>query len=164
MKPKKLPIGQSSFENLISNNFIYVDKTRKLYKLITEGEFYFLSRPRRFGKSLLVSALKNIFLGHKELFKDLWIYTSDYEWKKHPVIVIDFNEVLVDTPENLKSGLWRVFDKIAKEHDICLESKEEKFKRLANARVNNAIKQLDLIVTYLTHHHIIILMMKLEEL
>jgi hypothetical protein len=58
----------------------------------------------------------------------LWIYSSDYEWKKHPVIVIDFNEVLVDTPENLKSGLCRVFDKIAKEHNICLESKESKYK------------------------------------
>ena len=128
MKLKKLPIGQSSFENLIDNNCVYVDKTEKLYKLITEGQFYFLSRPRRFGKSLLVSTLKNIFLGNKELFKGLWIYSSDYEWKKHPVIVIDFNEVLVDTPENLKSGLCRVFDKIAKEHNICLESKENKYK------------------------------------
>ena len=128
MTLKKLPIGESSFENLIKEGCIYVDKTKILYNLIISGKFYFLSRPRRFGKSLLVSTLENIFLGNKELFKDLWIYRSDYEWKLHPVIVIDFNEVLVDTPENLKSGLCRVFNKIAKEHNICLESKESKYK------------------------------------
>ena len=74
MKLKKLPIGESSFENLINEERIYVDKTKNLYTLITESKFYFLSRPRRFGKSLLVSTLENIFKGNKELFKDLWIY------------------------------------------------------------------------------------------
>jgi hypothetical protein len=132
MKPKKLPIGQSSFENLISNNFIYVDKTRKLYKLITEGEFYFLSRPRRFGKSLLVSALKNIFLGNKELFKDLWIYTSDYEWEKHPVVVIDFNAISLETPEIFLRSLSRYLDEKGECFNVKLtgETVKEKFKEL----------------------------------
>jgi len=74
MKLKPLPIGQSSFENLIKNNNLYVDKTKKIYQLITGTQFNFLSRPRRFGKSLLVSTLKAIFEGKKDLFKELWIY------------------------------------------------------------------------------------------
>ncbi|WP_456471177.1 AAA family ATPase, partial [Caminibacter sp.] len=78
----KLPIGESSFEKIRKKDFTYVDKTRILYDLITNGEFYFLSRPRRFGKSLLISTLKHIFLANKELFKGLWIYDSDYEWEK----------------------------------------------------------------------------------
>jgi len=79
MKLKKLPIGQSSFENLINEDYIYVDKTEKLYKQITDGQFYFLSCTRRFGKSLLVSA--HIFIGNKELFKNLWINNSEYDLK-----------------------------------------------------------------------------------
>jgi hypothetical protein len=66
---KKLPITISEFARLIRQNCVYVDKTRYLYKMATEGMFYFLSRPRRFGKSLLVSTLQNFFEGHKELFK-----------------------------------------------------------------------------------------------
>ena len=132
MKLKKLPIGQSSFENLIKDNYIYVDKTKKLYQLITTGQFYFLSRPRRFGKSLLVSTLKNIFLGNKELFKGLWIYNSNYEWKKHPVIVIDFNEISLDTPEILEQSLSRYLDEKAQCFNINLSglTVKEKFKEL----------------------------------
>ncbi|KAA0258327.1 AAA family ATPase [Deferribacter autotrophicus] len=128
MKIKKLPIGQSSFENLIKNNCIYIDKTEKIYQLITTGQFYFLSRPRRFGKSLLVSTLKNIFLGNKELFKGLWIYESDYEWKKHPVITIDFNEILLDTSPKLLQGLAKTLDKIANYYEIKLCEVEYKYK------------------------------------
>ncbi len=132
MKLKKLPIGQSSFENLIENNCIYVDKTEKIYKLITEGEFYFLSRPRRFGKSLLVSTLKNIFLGNKELFKGLWIYSSDYKWENHPVVIIDFNEISLSTSEELKISLARALDEKAECFDIKLKegTLKDKFKEL----------------------------------
>ena len=79
---KRLPITISTFSKLINNNCVYVDKTKYIYDLFKEeGNYYFLSRPRRFGKSLLVSTLKEFFLGNKELFKDLWIDTSDYQWK-----------------------------------------------------------------------------------
>ena len=62
--------------------------------LITQGRYYFLSRPRRFGKSLLISTLQELFSGNKKLFKDLWICKeSDYEWKEHPVIKLDFSDL-----------------------------------------------------------------------
>ena len=69
----KYPIGIQSFERIREDGFIYVDKTALLYRLVTEGRIYFLSRPRRFGKSLLVSTLENYFLGRKELFQGLAI-------------------------------------------------------------------------------------------
>ncbi len=132
MKLKNLPIGQSSFENIIKNNQIYVDKTKRIYELITSTQFNFLSRPRRFGKSLLVSTLKNIFLGNKDLFKGLWIYNSDWEWEKHPVIVIDFNSIVTDTVENLIYSIGKCFDNKAKEFGISLEESllKLKFKEL----------------------------------
>ncbi len=132
MKLKNLPIGQSSFENIIKNNQLYVDKTEKIYQLITSTQFNFLSRPRRFGKSLLMSTLKNIFLGNKDLFKNLWIYNSDWEWKKHPVILIDFNEIVLDTPESLTKSLKRIFIQTADNNDLNLENVtlKEIFKQL----------------------------------
>ena len=69
----KYPIGIQSFEQIIQDGYVYVDKTDLIYRLVTEGKIYFLSRPRRFGKSLLISTLKNYFLGRKELFKGLAI-------------------------------------------------------------------------------------------
>lgn len=87
----KYPIGIQSFEEIIREGFIYVDKTDLLYKLVQSGKIYFLSRPRRFGKSLFVSTLKNYFLGNKELFKGLFIDEMETEWAKHPVFHIDFN-------------------------------------------------------------------------
>ena len=78
---KKLPLGISTFSTIRNDNYLYVDKTKDIYNLITQGRRYFLSRPRRFGKSLLVSTLKEILVGNKSLFKDLWIEKSDYSWQ-----------------------------------------------------------------------------------
>ena len=87
----KYPIGLQSFEQLIEDGYVYVDKTDMVYSLATEGKIYFLSRPRRFGKSLLVSTLKNYFLGRKELFKGLKIDSLEKDWKVYPVFHLDFN-------------------------------------------------------------------------
>ncbi len=122
-KLKKLPIGQSSFEKIIKNNQVYIDKTPILYELITSTEFNFLSRPRRFGKSLLVSTLENIFIGNKKLFKGLWIYNSNWKWDKHPVIVIDFNKISVDTSENLVLTLIEKLKEEAERFEISLKTK-----------------------------------------
>ena len=73
MSDMKYPIGMQSFDRIREEGFVYVDKTDLVYRLATEGQVYFLSRPRRFGKSLLVSTLKHYFLGHKELFQGLAI-------------------------------------------------------------------------------------------
>jgi len=81
------------FEKLISENYLYVDKTEYIWQLIHHaGESFFLSRPRRFGKSLTVSTLEAVFQGKKELFKGLAIYDKPYDWKPYPIIHLSFGD------------------------------------------------------------------------
>lgn len=87
----KYPIGIQSFDRIIEDGFVYVDKTWLIYNLTHESSIYFLSRPRRFGKSLLVSTLKNYYLGRKELFRGLAIENLEKEWNVYPVFHVDFN-------------------------------------------------------------------------
>mgnify|MGYP000093885565 CR=1 FL=1 len=88
---KKLPIGLQNFKEIIESGYLYVDKTRQIYDLVDKGKLYFLSRPRRFGKSLLLTTLRYIFDGEKELFKGLYIAEqTDYNWEKHPVLQFNF--------------------------------------------------------------------------
>jgi hypothetical protein len=92
---KKLGIGISDFKELIKGNYIYVDKTEYIYKLINSGKYYFLSRPRRFGKSLLLSTIEYLFKGERELYKGLYI-EDKWEWEEtYPVIRIDFAKDIV---------------------------------------------------------------------
>jgi hypothetical protein len=82
---KNLPIGIQSFEDLRSNDYLYVDKTELIRQIITNGKVYFLSRPRRFGKSLLISTMDALFRGKKELFEGLYIYDR-WDWsRRHPL-------------------------------------------------------------------------------
>jgi hypothetical protein len=131
-KMKKLPISISTFETLITGNNVYVDKTRYIHRMATEGMFYFLSRPRRFGKSLLVSTLKALFEGRKKLFKGLWIEKAKWDWQPHPVISIDFSGVSHGTPEKLQSGIRLALKKIAQNYEVRLSSKllPESFKEV----------------------------------
>ena len=87
----KYPIGMQSFDQIRQEGYVYVDKTALVYDLVKNGKIYFLSRPRRFGKSLLLSTLKHYFLGHKELFQGLAIDELETEWKVYPVFHLDFN-------------------------------------------------------------------------
>ena len=87
----KYPIGIQSFDRIIEDGYVYVDKTELLYRLTHENSIYFLSRPRRFGKSLLVSTLKNYFLGRRDLFRGLAIEQLEREWNVYPVFHVDFN-------------------------------------------------------------------------
>ena len=89
----KYPIGIQDFEQIIEDDYVYLDKTALVYDLVTNGKIYFLSRPRRFGKSLLVSTLKCYFEGKKELFKGLAIDKLEKEWKQYPVFHLDFNGI-----------------------------------------------------------------------
>src|SRR5437879_553485 len=114
---QKLPLGISTFSKIRNSNYLYVDKTKEAYNLITQGERYFLSRPRRFGKSLLVSTLKEILVGNKSLFKDLWIATSDYTWQPHGVIVLDFSEFGIRNIDVLISGLLSALSRIAQSYE-----------------------------------------------
>ena len=88
---KKLPIGLQGFKKIIEDDYLYVDKTRQIFDLISQGSLYFLSRPRRFGKSLLLSTIKEIFKGNKDLFKGLYIHDRWDFAEKHPVIKLSFS-------------------------------------------------------------------------
>ena len=87
----KYPIGIQNFDEVRNGGFTYVDKTHMVYKLADEGKYYFLSRPRRFGKSLLISTIEAYFKGQKELFDGLAIYDMEQNWYKYPVFHIDLN-------------------------------------------------------------------------
>ncbi len=107
---KKLPIGISTFETIIKENYVYVDKTNEALELIENGQYYFLSRPRRFGKSLFLDTLRNIFEGKKELFKGLYIYDK-WDWsKKYPVIRISFNDGNFKSVEGLNKTIYQILD------------------------------------------------------
>ncbi len=121
---KPLPIGIQSIEKLITGGFLYIDKTEYIYKLIESSGYYFLSRPRRFGKSLLISTLEAIFLGKKELFKDLWIEKTEYDWQEHPVIRLDFTQIYNKKPEEFENSLKRKLSKIAENYGINVDIKQ----------------------------------------
>ena len=90
---KKLPLGIQTFRDIIEGGYVYVDKTQYVYNLINDAKHYFFSRPRRFGKSLLLSTIGEVFGGDRELFRGLWIYDSDYDFIKHPVIRLDLSKM-----------------------------------------------------------------------
>jgi len=118
---KKLPLGIQTFSKLIKNDCLYVDKTRLIAELIETSDYLFLSRPRRFGKSLLVSTLAEIFAGNQELFQGLYIYDK-IDWQPYPVIVIDFNGISFSDEEVFKASLSFFLDKVAGKYDLVLEN------------------------------------------
>ncbi len=120
-KLKNLPIGISDFEKIREKDYLYIDKTEHLYNLITTGEYYFLSRPRRFGKSLLISTLYNIFRGKKELFKGLYIYDADFEWGEHPVVRFDFNGIISRNTEILERQIIDVIKDNGERYGVKVE-------------------------------------------
>ena len=97
----KYPIGIQNFESLRKDGYLYIDKTELVHKLVSEGRYYFLSRPRRFGKSLLISTLEAYFQGKRELFEGLAIEKLEKEWTARPVLHIDLNIERYNKPENL---------------------------------------------------------------
>jgi hypothetical protein len=116
---KPLPIGIQSFADLIEGGFLYVDKTRWIYEMVRYSKgVYFLSRPRRFGKSLLLSTLEAIFLGQKEWFKGLWMDSAGYAWEPHPVIRIDFSQFRVENSDMLKIKLEERIQEIAASYGV----------------------------------------------
>ena len=119
----KYPIGIQDFESVINGNYVYVDKTALIYRLVTEGKIYFLNRPRRFGKSLLVSTLEAYFQGRKELFKGLAIDELEKEWAEYPVFHIDFNGSNFTKPYTLEE----VIEKF-------LSDQEDLYRRNPNSR------------------------------
>ena len=110
----KYPIGLQDFEGLIKDGYVYVDKTDLVCRLVNDGKIYFLSRPRRFGKSLLVSTLKHYFLGHRDLFKGLAIDGLETEWNEYPVFHLSFGgQIYTNTDE-----LDRVLEGFVRESEV----------------------------------------------
>ncbi len=124
MRRENYSLNTQTFERLITENRIYVDKTDLIYQLVRpSGSFvYFLSRPRRFGKSLLISTLKSIFEGKKELFKNLYIYDK-IDWHSFPIIHLSFTKI-GETKGDLENALLKTLSEIAKEHKIELSEKD----------------------------------------
>ncbi|KZX10986.1 ATP-binding protein [Methanobrevibacter curvatus] len=121
---KKLPIGVATFSELIENNYTYIDKTKYIHKMVNEGKIYFLSRPRRFGKSLLVNTLEELFKGNKKLFKELYIYDK-YDWTQtYPVIYLDFATIGHKNPETLERSLNDFINMTKMKHSIELVSED----------------------------------------
>ncbi|MDR2142145.1 MAG: AAA family ATPase [Deltaproteobacteria bacterium] len=102
---KLLPKGIASFLALRYKDFLYADKTKLLYELVNLQQPFFLSRPRRFGKSLTVSVLKSILEGRRELFKSLWIDSSDYDWRPYPVIHLSLSSIKTDSLDSVDKTL-----------------------------------------------------------
>jgi len=118
---KKLPLGISTFSEIIEDDYIYVDKTKIISEMIKTGKRYFLSRPRRFGKSLLISTLEEIFKGNKKLFKGLYICDNWPLEKEYPVIHLDFSSRSLSNPEELKLSINKFLNDTACENGIVLE-------------------------------------------
>ena len=117
--------SEYTFENTISGNYLYVDKTDYFHRLVREQNgIFFLSRPRRFGKSLSVSILKNIFKGNKELFEGLKIYDMPYDWKSYPVINLNISKAPCESSEILNEGLCALLHKSAEENGLNLSEQK----------------------------------------
>jgi hypothetical protein len=126
---RKLPIGIQDFESLRKGGYLYVDKTAYIYRLAQEGKPYFLGRPRRFGKSLLLSTMKAYFLGKKELFEGLAIAESDKgEWPVHPVLHLDLNGKDYQTADDLRSILAMHLDRWEEEYGCNTQLKDEELR------------------------------------
>lgn len=102
---RKLPIGIQTFEDIRQGNYLYVDKTSILWQIINTGKPYFLSRPRRFGKSLLISTLEAYFQGRKDLFEGLAIEKLEKKWEQYPVLHLDLNAKKYETAADLVAML-----------------------------------------------------------
>lgn len=116
---KNITSSVYTFEDIVKDDFLYVDKTEFIWNLIRQGKaMYFLSRPRRFGKSLTVSTLKAVFQGKKELFKGLAIYDKPYDWKQYPVIHLDMGNCQAKNSEELKLHFVRLLENQCAEHQV----------------------------------------------
>ena len=102
---KIYPIGIQNFEKIRRDGYFYIDKTALVYQMVKTGSYFFLSRPRRFGKSLLVSTLEAYFEGKRELFEGLAIEKLEKDWTKHPILHIDLNTEKYENLESLENIL-----------------------------------------------------------
>jgi len=144
MSNKIYPIGIQNFEKLRTGGYFYIDKTELIYRIIKTGSYYFLSRPRRFGKSLLISTIEAYFQGKKELFEGLAMEKLEKDWIEHPILHMDLNIEKYDCQESLDNMLEKTLAAVGKAcmepihpnvlfPSVSLESSNEPTNRQANA-------------------------------
>lgn len=133
----KYPLGIQTFSEIRNEGYVYVDKTQLVYDLITTGKHYFLSRPRRFGKSLLVSTFESLFRGDKALFDGLAIADTDYDFAQYPLVIYEFTNVRTTQANDVERYITNTTNRFAQEYSIelTLDSYEE--------RVGELIRKLD---------------------
>ncbi|MFN8444778.1 MAG: AAA family ATPase [Caldilineaceae bacterium] len=155
---QRLPIGEQFFTNLRQKNMVYVDKTRLIYEMMNVSSFIFLSRPRRFGKSLLTTTIKEICQGNRALFHGLWI-EDQIDWQPSPVLLINFNDVSYRT-QSLAEGLARYLDGLAGELGFVLRQGDYKekfieilYKLSAQGKITLLIDEYDKPITDLLENN-----------
>ena len=111
MSTKIYPIGIQNFEKIRNDGYFYIDKTALMYQMVKTGSYYFLSRPRRFGKSLLISTLEAYFQGRKDLFEGLAIEKLEKKWEQYPVLHLDLNAKKYETAADLVAMLNQYLEK-----------------------------------------------------
>lgn len=145
----KYPIGIQNFGEIRRDGYVYIDKTALMYKLVAEGKYYFLSRPRRFGKSLLLSTLETYFQGERELFDGLAVATLEDKWERHPIFHLDLNSREYKDPSSLVAELNRHVETWEKEYG-CEEYKdraiEERFLHVIIAAFEKTGKRVVILV------------------
>ncbi|NLF59516.1 MAG: AAA family ATPase, partial [Lentisphaerae bacterium] len=149
---KDLTSSVYTFEKLIRGNYLYVDKTEYIWKLVRPAfGIYFMSRPRRFGKSLTISTLKAVFQGKRDLFKGLAISKKKYDWKEYPVIHLDMANCDARMPQALRKYFARVLAEAASEHQVSVDIHEDELaasfesliRAIANAKKSPVVILLD---------------------
>lgn len=152
--PQRLPLGLQDFRSIIEDGYLYVDKTEYVHKMTQSGKFFFLSRPRRFGKSITIAVLQELYFGSRELFKGLWI-EDKWDWdKRHPVIRISFKDLNFEQ-RGLESPLADRMVEIAARHGVVLKTPtaRDRFRELvsilsATAKVVVLIDEYDAPITH----------------
>ena len=144
----KYPIGIQNFEKIREDGFVYVDKTALIYQLVNEGSYYFLSRPRRFGKSLLLSTLEAYFSGKKELFEGLAISKLEKEWTTHPILHLDLNSREYKDESSLEAELNRHLEQWEKLYgdEFKTRATEERFLQVIDKAYEKTRKQVVILV------------------
>ena len=127
---RRLSIGKQNFEELIVSDLVYVDKTKQIHNIVEQGNLYFLVRPHRFGKSLLVSLFSHLFQGKKSLFENLAIGKTNYEFESYPVLKFNFSEYGYKV-KNLEAILIHEVEKYAQQYKVKIDGTS-----------TNAIKQI----------------------
>ena len=147
METRRYPVDKQTFRKIIEGNFVYVDKTDLVYKMTHDYDYVFLSRPRRFGKSLLCSTLKEYFDGNKDLFKGLKIDALENEWVKYPVIHLDFSSCKTTDLKAIKLYLSKMLADYEHKYSLISDKEYEQERKgaketadISNVRLGNIVE------------------------